>query len=118
MTKALARLVLKQICLLMSGYLLLVPVAGHAAEKAVIVPQNKVVEQRVAMNFGNSLDPVSAVISASEILGFNPKIDTFTLIKQEASQAVVQVTHNGTNFEVRLEAAGGSWGVASMNSRI
>lgn len=118
MRKVLTRLVLKQICLLMSGYLLLVPVAGHAAEKTVIVPQNRMIEQQVALNFGTSADPVSAVISASEILGFNPKVDTFTLIKQEASQAVVQVTHNGTNFEVRLEAAGGSWGVASMNSRI
>jgi hypothetical protein len=117
MRKALTRLVLKQSYLLMSGYLLVVPVAGHAAENAAIVPQNKVVAQ-VAMNFGNSIDPVSAVIDAAEILGFNPKVDTFTLIKQEASQAVVQVTHNGTNFEVRLEAADGSWGVASMNSRM
>jgi hypothetical protein len=70
------------------------------------------------MNFGNSLDPVSVVISAAEVLGFNPKVDSFTLIRQDASQAAVQVTHNGTIFEVRLEASDGFWLVASMNSRI
>lgn len=120
MKRARCKTILSWICLLMGGYFVLAPLAttGYAAEKMMVVPANIEPAQQVALSFGNSMDPVAVVTSASEILGFNPKIDTFTLISQDASKAIVQVTHNGINFNVTLEASGGSWTISAMNSRI
>ena len=121
MRKAMCKLILSWVCLLMSGYLMFAPLAttGYAAEKSMIVPGNIESVQQVAMSFGNSIEPVAVVIGASEILGFNPKIDTFTLIRQDTFRATVQVTHNGTNFDISLEASpDGSWMISAMNARI
>lgn len=121
MRRAMCMIILRWVCLLMTGYLMLAPLAttGYAAEKLMNVPENIASDQQVAMSFGNSTDPVEVVTNASEMLGFNPKIDTFTLIRQDASKAIVQVTHNGSNFDVTLEASsGGTWVISTMNSRI
>lgn len=92
---------------------------GYAAEKSMTVPENIESAQQVALSFGNSTDPVVVVTNASEILGFNPKLDTFMLISQDATKAIVQVTHDGIHFDVTLEASfGGSWTISAMNSRI
>lgn len=58
--------------------------------------------------------PVTAVMSAAGVLGFDVNSDTFTLVSQNASQAVVQVTHDGGTFSITLNNANGVWTVAEM----
>lgn len=119
MRRVMCRIIFSLVCLLMSGYLIFAPLTTVYADEKIIVPENIISTSQVAMSFGNSKDPVEVVTGASEILGFNPKIDTFTLIRQDEFKAIVQVTHNGGNFDVTLEAApGGTWTIMTMNTQI
>lgn len=58
--------------------------------------------------------PVNVVMSAADVLGLNVNADTFTLISQNASQAVVQVAHDGAVFSITLNNTNGLWTVAEM----
>lgn len=99
------KLLLGFLALVAGAYITLVPLMPnvYAAEKSA-----------VAFHFGGSTNPVEVVREAAEILGFNPKADTFTLMNQNASQAVVQVVHNGHNHNVTLDAAGASWTISAV----
>ncbi len=67
----------------------------------------------------NNDNPVDAVIGAAEFLGFNPKADTFSLVSQTSSQAIVQVQHNGINYNVTLELSPNSiWTISTMTTSI
>lgn len=90
---------------------------AYAEEKPVSDTYN--FEHRIAMNLSSKATPVDAVIGAAEFLGFNPKTDTFTLVNETPSLAVVRVVHNGISFNVTLEpSVSSSWTVSSMNSSI
>lgn len=76
-------------------------------------------ESKIAMSFSHASSPVDTVVGASEILGFNPKVDTFTLISETPSLAVVRVVHNGISFNITLEPSlGSSWEISSMHTNI
>lgn len=59
-------------------------------------------------------NPVTVVMSAANVLGFDVNTDTFTLMSQNAYQAVVQVFHAGETFSITLNNANGVWTVAEM----
>lgn len=91
----------------------------YAEEKPAIALAIPNPGHQVAMTFSRNTSPVDTVIGASEILGFNPKADTFTIISETPSLAVVRVVHNGISFNVTLEPSfGGSWTISTMHSSI
>lgn len=107
--------VLWAVILTMTGLLTSATATAYASEGIV----NSFAGTQVALNFLKKTTPVESVIGASEFLGFNPKTDSFTLVSETPSQAVVRVVHGGINFNVMLEPSlGGSWTVLSMTSSI
>jgi len=91
----------------------------YAEEKPAIALAIPNSGHQVSMTFSSNTSPVDTVIGASEILGFNPKADTFTIISETPSLSVVRVVHNGISFNVTLEPSfGGSWTISTMHSSI
>jgi hypothetical protein len=60
--------------------------------------------------------PVEVVKSDASELGFDANNDTFTLISENQNTAIVQVLHDGNDYDVTLvRSANGQWIVSSMN---
>lgn len=72
--------------------------------------QNKI---KVFINNGSALN---IVMAAAPNLGFDVNNDTFTLISRSGSQSIVNVVHNGENYNVTVnQLANGNWLVSSVN---
>jgi hypothetical protein len=66
--------------------------------------------------FNNNANAVDIVMAASSDLGFDVNNDTFTLVSHSGSQSVVNVVHNGDNYNVAVnQLANGNWLVSSVN---
>jgi hypothetical protein len=66
--------------------------------------------------YNDTASPVDIVMAAATDLGFDVNNDTFTLISQSGSQSVVNVVHNGDNYNVAVDhLANGNWTVSSVN---
>jgi len=71
-------------------------------------------------NQTNKIDnqnPVEVVKASADKLGFNVKIDSFSLVNKTATKAVVKVTHGGGSYNVTLKNANQDniqWTIYSM----
>lgn len=71
-------------------------------------PKNKIQNQ----------DPVEVVKASADKLGFNVKIDSFSLVNKTATTAVVKVTHGGSNYNVTLKYThqdNSQWTISSVS---
>lgn len=48
-------------------------------------PAGTSLDHKIAVNFGGKTNPVDVVIGAAEVLGLNPKSDTFSVISETPS---------------------------------
>ncbi|MBU2703199.1 hypothetical protein Ga0466249_004335 [Sporomusaceae bacterium BoRhaA] len=66
--------------------------------------------------YNDTANPVDIVKAAAIDLGFDVNNDSFTLISQNGSQSIVNVVHNGNNYNVTVDQlANGNWTVSSVN---
>lgn len=66
--------------------------------------------------FYNNTNAVEIVMAVADDLGFDVINDVFTLISQSGSQSVVNVVHNGNNYNVTVDQlANGNWIVSFVN---
>jgi len=69
-------------------------------------------------NITTNQDPVEAVKASADKLGFNVKIDSFSLINITATTAVVKVIHGGSSYNVTLKYThqdNSQWTISSVS---
>ncbi|MBU2704106.1 hypothetical protein Ga0466249_005259 [Sporomusaceae bacterium BoRhaA] len=64
----------------------------------------------------NNTNAVEIVMAVADDLGFDVINDAFTLISQSGSESIINVVHNGNNYNVTVEQlANGNWIVSFVN---